>query len=672
MSKPVTIPNVFATQSGNVPASELDADYNVLSAAINDFVTYANFLSDAGAVNAIVVSTPANTTFSLVGGVWFDCMVANANTSASVTANPNGLGATPVRDASGNALAIGALQANTIYRFVYDGAAFFRVIAQSAVPFYPPTATEISAASTIVAYFYAPGDVRRYGADPLGVADSATAYQQASNSNLKVDMPEGTYKIAVQVTCVARPVTYIGAARGATKLILSTNTDAFKWSGAGSGGGMKRCVLQVSGMTGGYALSVTTQGRWLAEDMNVITNSTGAGAFYAADFNSVTFRDIWLNGSYGTNGAAIYLFGSGAASALVADINNVQYGGSGGASATSSYGLVVDGGVATVNIRSFSSVACFCGVITLNTSAVTNFAQFIEGDNVQVDGCYGDGIVLGTAGAGNTTGHNFAMTYVHHTGQNNSGAGIGKGTGIYIYANCRASRFQGGDILTCNLGGMFIDGNNIQVSDMDIRKNSQDAVGTYPAIQLGANSFGNNIHHNTLGQNSGAATSDQSYGVQIDLGSSQNIVVHNYMLLNTLGAILDNSGDTNSIIKDNLYAGNSTFHSALGPAAMAATVNNYNPTSWNVNVTHLRLTPAAGGTTVNGLFSGTVASVWIHGSTLVIENLSSADSLTFTHLNASSNSWNRFSLKNAVSLVLAPFESRQFMYNTILSKWQAI
>jgi len=128
----------------------------------------------------------------------------------------------------------------------------------------------------------------------------------------------------------------------------------------------------------------TSQGRWLVEDMNVITSSSGAGAFYAADFNSVTFRDLWLNGSYGTNGAAIYLFGSTASSALVADINNVQYGGAGGASSTSSYGLVVDGGVATVNIRSFSSVACFCGVITLNTPGLSSFAQFIEGDTYRL------------------------------------------------------------------------------------------------------------------------------------------------------------------------------------------------------------------------------------------------------------------------------------------------
>lgn len=513
------------------------------------------------------------------------------------------------------------------------------------------------------------GNVMSYGAAADGTTNDSPAFQAASDDNLFVWMPPGTYKLSTPITMPSRPVTFLGAARGAVTLKLATSSSTFQWTGSGSGGGMHSCVLQVNGITGGYGLSVIGQGRWIVEDMNVITSSTGAGAFYAQDFNSVTFRDLWLNGSYGTNGAAIYLYGSTSASALVADINNVQYGGAGGASATSSYGIVVDGGVATVNIRSFSSVACFGGIVTLNTPGVANFAQFIEGDNVQVDGCYGDGIVLGSAGTGFTTGHNFNMTYVHHTGQNNAGAGIGNGTGIYMYSNCRGSRFQGGDILTCGLGGMFIDGNNIQVSDMDIRKNSQNFVGTLPGIELGANSFGCNIHHNTSGQNSGAATSDQSYGIQIDAGATQNVVVDNYLLLNTIGAINDLAQDSNTIIERNLYAGNSRYHAALSPAVMAAIVNNYNVTNWNVNVEHLRLTPAVGGTTLNGVFTGTVSSTWIHGSEILMSNLSTADTITINHLNAGANAWNQFSLAGGVPFLLGPLASQRFMRDEFLAKW---
>ncbi len=514
-----------------------------------------------------------------------------------------------------------------------------------------------------------------YGADSTGVLSSTAAFNAAAAASLYVYIPPGTYKIDGQVLCNARGVTFVGAARGATTLVLSTSTDAFKWSGSGAGGGMQSLTLNVAGMTGGYAINTVTQGRMLFSDMNVINSNTAAGAFFFQDFNSMSMRDIWINGSYGTNGTAIYIFGLTASSANVIDIDNVVYGGSGGASSTSSYGIIVDGGVATVDIRHFSAVACYRGLVTLNTPALANFSQFIQATDFQVDGCYGDAVVLGTAGAGSTTGHTFNQLYVHHPGQNNAGSGIGNGTGVYIFSNVRAARFQGGDILTCNLGGMYINGSAINVSDMCIRKNSQLSVGTLPGIQLGVASFGCNIHNNLIGQLSGAATSDMSYGVQLDAGAIQNIVAENYLLLNTLGAILNSAGDTNSIIRNNLYAGNQEFGSALGPTAMAATVNNYNPTGWStsgMNVTRLRLTPAGGGTTINGLFTGASATLWLDGVVVLIRNLSTADSITFTHLNGGSNAWNQFNLPGAASLVLAPLASRQFMYDGIESKGNAV
>jgi len=535
---------------------------------------------------------------------------------------------------------------------------------------YPRTANEIAASVTPSLYFYAPGDVRRYNSDPTGIADSTTPFQQASSSNLKVDIPEGTYKITGQVLNASRAVTYIGAARGAVTLNLNNNADALKWTGTSSGGGIKRLVINVTGMTSGYAIS-STQSRFFIDDLNFTGSSTGAnlGGIFLQDFNSAQITNLWMNGSYGTNGIAIKLYGSGINSANVCDINNVVYGGAGGASSTSSIFLVVDGGVATVDIRHASAVACYAALVTTNSPGLANFAQFIEGDDFQADGIYSDALVFGTSGTGNTTGHNFNKLYVHHAGQNNSGAGIGKGTGVYIYANCRASRFQGGDILTCNLGAMFIDGNNINVADMDMRKNSQDSVGTYPAVQLGANSFGCNIHHNTLGQNTGAATSDQSYGVQLDVGAKNHIVVHNYLLLNTLNAINDLAQDPNTLIKDNLYAGNTTFHAALAPAAMGATVNNYNPVNWSVNVANLRLTPNVGNTTINGLFTGAGASTWIHGTTVLLQNLSAADSVILAHLNGGSNAWNQFSMPSAGPLTIPPLGTQQIMYDGFLSKW---
>lgn len=62
------------------------------------------------------------------------------------------------------------------------------------------TADEISAAVTPTNYQYFPGDVRRYGADPTGVADSFTAFQSAGSASKKIGLPTGTYKLTAQVT----------------------------------------------------------------------------------------------------------------------------------------------------------------------------------------------------------------------------------------------------------------------------------------------------------------------------------------------------------------------------------------------------------------------------------------------------------------------------------------
>lgn len=65
---------------------------------------------------------------------------------------------------------------------------------------YPQTPAETSAGVTPVNYFYAPGNVCRYGADPTGSADSTVAIQNALNVVQKVYIPTGNYKITAALT----------------------------------------------------------------------------------------------------------------------------------------------------------------------------------------------------------------------------------------------------------------------------------------------------------------------------------------------------------------------------------------------------------------------------------------------------------------------------------------
>lgn len=62
------------------------------------------------------------------------------------------------------------------------------------------TPSEIAAGVTPVNYAYAPGDVRRYGADPTGTSASDIAFTDALASNAYVIVPQGTYVFTGSIT----------------------------------------------------------------------------------------------------------------------------------------------------------------------------------------------------------------------------------------------------------------------------------------------------------------------------------------------------------------------------------------------------------------------------------------------------------------------------------------
>jgi hypothetical protein len=121
MTKPVTISNTFATQSGNVPASQIDADLSALAAAVNDPATYTNYAVDTGGANAYVITlNPAPSTQASLVGVPITFKAVNANTTAS-TLNINGLGIVNIKHNDGTALNSGEIPANSMVVALYDG-----------------------------------------------------------------------------------------------------------------------------------------------------------------------------------------------------------------------------------------------------------------------------------------------------------------------------------------------------------------------------------------------------------------------------------------------------------------------------------------------------------------------------------------------------------------------
>jgi uncharacterized membrane protein YuzA (DUF378 family) len=130
MAKPILIANVFATQTGPIPLSELDTNFSTAYAAINDYATYSNYLVDtSGVANTITVTTPANTTFSYTAGVQLQVKVANTTTSTAPQINVNGLGLQNIVNADGSAMVIAQIIAGQLCIFQYDGTAF-RLLSQ--------------------------------------------------------------------------------------------------------------------------------------------------------------------------------------------------------------------------------------------------------------------------------------------------------------------------------------------------------------------------------------------------------------------------------------------------------------------------------------------------------------------------------------------------------------
>jgi hypothetical protein len=120
MPAPITIANTFSTASGNVPASELDANFAQFVTANNSLNTFSTYFVDGGAANAIALTLTSGLTFSLIAGLALDVLVAATNTGATTLAI-NGGAAEPVTDSAGNQIAPGALLASGVYRFIYDG-----------------------------------------------------------------------------------------------------------------------------------------------------------------------------------------------------------------------------------------------------------------------------------------------------------------------------------------------------------------------------------------------------------------------------------------------------------------------------------------------------------------------------------------------------------------------
>jgi hypothetical protein len=122
MTKPITVPNTFATATTTIPLSQLDSNFTTVSNSINDANTYSNYAADTGVANAYVVTFSSLTT-TYAAGLRIQFKATNANTGAS-TINVNGQGVKNITYANGTNLGPSTILANAIVDIIYDGTQF--------------------------------------------------------------------------------------------------------------------------------------------------------------------------------------------------------------------------------------------------------------------------------------------------------------------------------------------------------------------------------------------------------------------------------------------------------------------------------------------------------------------------------------------------------------------
>lgn len=154
------------------------------------------------------------------------------------------------------------------------------------------------------------------------------------------------------------------------------------------------------------------------------------------------------------------------------------------------------------------------------------------------------------------------------------------------------------------------------------------------------------------------------FGNILGLDSSDNLVIGGDKIY------YGNSGTTGasgSVDLSTISGGGSggSFKNSITPAQMVATVDDYAPAGYVAGTTNrMLLTPASGGTTLNGLLAPAVPAG--DGWAVLLVNLSSVDSIEVGHL-ASDTPANEFNTSMGLGQTIAPLSSALVTY--IANKW---
>ena len=146
------VTNTFAAQTGPIPLSQLDTNFDQPRMVLNTMATFSNYFVDSsGAANSITVTAPPPLVVSYLAGLAVQVQVGNSTTSSSVNININSMGPKLIVNCDGSSLVAGQISSGQILNLIYDGTNF-RIISQSIQrEFYKYRTTQGGASGSVLA-----------------------------------------------------------------------------------------------------------------------------------------------------------------------------------------------------------------------------------------------------------------------------------------------------------------------------------------------------------------------------------------------------------------------------------------------------------------------------------------------------------------------------------------
>lgn len=406
---------------------------------------------------------------------------------------------------------------------------------------YPQTAAEIAAGVVPTLYFYQPGNVLRYGADPSSIGDSTTAFQSAINgtgtSGGLVTIPQGVYLISGTTvnesvtlqgsgptSAVIKPKTATGTTFDVTTTDVIFNGLAWNFGPGQTGGayinfdvGSGNCTVENCFMLG-----------W---ENGIIVN--GSGEF--------TIRDTEFANGVPSTGTAINVIGTVVG---IMTLDNILVTNPTGSSQQPFAGLFYNGG-GNVNINCINSqfIQCLTGV-SLNPGTGGVVADF-QALNCYFDHCVNRGCLIQPSGTGAIVRTVFTSCWF--------GSAYGSG-GIGLLCSSGSGTIDGVTLTGCNAvlnnaQGAYFAGagtQNVQINGGFYAGNGQAGIVFDAAATTGASVTG--AKSGPWGSIGGNAT----FGIQILSGTANNFTISGCDLRgNTTSAIGDSSTGTTGRLKVN-------------------------------------------------------------------------------------------------------------------------